>query len=218
MSIQFGNLKDRAISAAAKKNGVPDGKYQVKLVSMYFDNSNAGLKQVLSEWVVLRVYSVDDLSKHTQEEIDKSRGKKFKIKFSIQGPHEELGKDMFAEHLGKVTEGTGLLIENYQTEKDMETLFLELAAYTIIREGSVKLSKKDPRYQNWSIKKDRSSAPAAPVAEVAPAAVVAPAAQPTAPVAEAPVVQPAPTPASFGSAVAPAAPAAPKTAAEALFG
>lgn len=166
-----------------KKSGIPEGLYESKMVTICFENSSKkGQKQAVIEWVVIGVVESADMAAAAV-----AIGKKFTMKFTLEGEHEELGKDGLAEALDSIA--TGFDLDQYNSEAGLAALFLKLNAMTIIRFVRRKMNRKgtfmnayfarEPKGykaggENWGTQPTAPATPAAP-APAAPPAPVAPA-------------------------------------------
>ena len=214
--MDFGNLKEIAAQARATRNGKAAGNYRSKLITNFFEKDDTGRDVFISEWVHLQVYGANEGS--TLEDCLKTVNKKVQIKIYVSGKGSEFGKIKMASLLEEILKGTPFNLEDYKTSSDFNNLFMQLNAYTVIRElvGKFGTNKK---FLNWYVRRDReaaspnTSAPAgnagwttqAPPVQQAPVQTTDPA----------PVPTPVPTPAP---ALAPAPEPVPQSAASALFG
>lgn len=218
--LEFGNLKEVAAQAKATRNGACAGNYRSKLVSIYFEKDDTGRTIMVSEWIHLSVYGANPGS--TLEDCLKCVNKKVKINVYLTGKGSEFGRIKMASIMEEILKGSPYNLEDYKTETDFTTLFMQLNAHTIIRELAGKYGT-NKKFLNWYVKRDRPQDGAAP-APAPLSAAASPAAgnmtwADTKP-AEAPAT-PAPAPAPAPEPVKEQAPTpapAPQSAASALFG
>ena len=223
--LEFGNLKEVAAQAKATRNGACAGNYRSKLVSIYFEKDDTGRTIMVSEWIHLSVYGANPGS--TLEDCLKCVNKKVKIKVYLTGGNatgkgSEYGRIKMASIMEEILKGSPYNLEDYKTETDFTTLFMQLNTHTIIRELVGKLGT-NKKFLNWYVKRDRPQDGASP-ASAPLSAAASPAAGNTtwadpkpaeAPTAPAPAPTPAPEPVKEQ---APAPAPAPQSAASVLFG
>jgi len=212
----FGNLRETALAAKAKMGGAkipPKGRYNCKLMSVGFTVGERSAKKMAKfKWMILKVEQVANPDQ--TQEADSFRGKEVTQNFVLEGPG--FGYESFSRTLVAVCDEAGIDPDAFTSEQDMENLFLDLAATTIVM-PMVMGPDKDPKYlKAYPADKSTNAIPVRPDA-VAPVRAPQPLPQdrPAAPraAAVAPVAQgarPAPravAPAPVARAQAPAQPA-----------